>query len=196
MLAGLILAGGRSSRFGSDKAAALLRGRSFLHIAALRLQGRCAQLAVSARPGSVSEEMALRFGLTVLADREGDAAGPLAGIHAGLAWAQGLGAEALAVRPIDTPLIPEDTLDHLQRVLGDAPAAYCATDDGPEPLCSLWTLAALPMLDEALAGERHPGVYRFLDSLGAAVFHAPNAGLFANVNTPEELAAAEAAAGR
>ena len=177
MLAGLILAGGRSSRFGSDKAAALLRGRSFLHIAALRLQGRCAQLAVSARPGSVSEEMALRFGLTVLADREGDAAGPLAGIHAGLAWAQGLGAEALAVRPIDTPLIPEDTLDHLQRVLGDAPAAYCATDDGPEPLCSLWTLAALPMLDEALAGERHPG-------------------LFANVNTPEELAAAEAAAGR
>lgn len=190
MLAGLILAGGRSSRFGADKAQAVLHGQTFLALAAQALQGRCERIAVSAPPGSTGEALGKALGLEILADRPGDPAGPLAGVLAGLEWARGAGADRLAIRPIDAPFIPGEALDRLEAALGSAPAAYCVTADGPEPLCSLWTLAALEPLAEALAGGRHPAVHRFLEAVGAAVWSAPDAAAFANVNTPEELALA------
>lgn len=81
MLSGLILAGGRSSRMGRDKAALTLPdGRTLLQRQAdiLRATG-VTSLFVSVRPGS---EIRLP-GATVVPDSTADA-GPLAGIAAGL----------------------------------------------------------------------------------------------------------------
>jgi molybdopterin-guanine dinucleotide biosynthesis protein A len=190
MLAGLILAGGRSSRFGADKAAAALGGETLLARAAQALQGRCERIAVSAPPGSAADILAKELGLAVIADRPGDGVGPLAGVRAGLQWAASLGADRLAVRPVDTPFLPEDLFDRLAAALGRSPAAYCVTAEGPEALCSLWSPAALEPLTQALAGGHHPAAHSFLDAIGAAVWRAPDPAAFANVNTPQEMAAA------
>lgn len=187
--AGLILAGGRSSRFGSDKAAARIGGRSLMDLALTGLRPSCRVTAASSRPDSVAASLAVELGLAVLADRAGDPPGPLAGIRAGLEWAEALGLQRLAVRPVDTPFLADDIFERLARAMADAPAAYCVSPDGPQPLCALWTLRPLANLNAVLAAGDHPSVYRWLDDLGAARLQVEQSGMFANFNTPAELAA-------
>lgn len=190
---GLILAGGRSSRFGSDKALARLNGLTLLDIAAAGLRPGCGPIAVSAQPGSGAAELAGRLGLTVLADRPGDPSGPLAGIRMGLDWARGLGVPWLAVRAVDTPFLPGGIHHRLIdiAVRKSAPAAFCASADGPQPLCSVWRPVLMSDLDLALADGRHPAVHGFLEQVGAAQMAVESEKAFANLNTAEALANAQ-----
>jgi molybdopterin-guanine dinucleotide biosynthesis protein A len=115
---GLILAGGRSSRFGSEKAAALLDGRPLLMHAYAALTPHCATVAVSAAPGSEAERLAAGVDLPVLHDAPGHPRGPLAGVVAGLAWARGEGADLLAIAPCDTPRMGAGAVGRLIGALG------------------------------------------------------------------------------
>ena len=185
-VAGLVVAGGRSVRFGGEKAAALLAGQPLLTWAARRLQGACGEVAVNARTGSETEALARATGLGVLHDAAGDPDGPLSGVKAGLAWAAAQGARSLAVSPCDAPLLPEDLFVRLIEAAGQG-AAMAVTAEGRQPMCAVWPVSALAWLTEALAGGAHPPTWRTLESLGAAQvrFDPPEA--FANVNTREDL---------
>ena len=66
------------------------------------------------------------------------------------------------------------------------------TEEGMEPLCALWRVSALPALEAELAEGRHPAVHQVLERLGAARVWFPDPSAFMNVNTPEDLALAEA----
>ena len=77
---GLVLAGGRSVRFGGEKAVAELDGKPLLAWAVDRLRSVCASVAVNARPGTETELLARALALPVLHDEAGDATGPLAGV--------------------------------------------------------------------------------------------------------------------
>jgi molybdenum cofactor guanylyltransferase len=190
-VAGVVLAGGRSVRFGGEKAAALLAGRALVLWAARRLERSCVAVAVNARPGTEAESLARAAGLAVLHDAAGDAAGPLAGVRAGLVWAQGLEAHALAVSPCDAPLLPDDLFTRLIEAAGEG-AAVAETSDGRQPLCAVWPVGALAAVGAALAGGAHPPTWRVLDSLGAQHVHFGNAAAFANLNTRADLAAVAA----
>ncbi len=191
-VAGLVLSGGLSTRFGSEKAAALLAGKPLLIWAAERLRASCGAVAVSARPGSAAQALAEAHGLPVLHDADGDASGPLAGIKAGLAWAGGIGARALAVSPCDAPLLPPDLFARLIAAAGDGGAAMAATADGRQPLCAIWPVDTLPMLTDVLAGGAHPAVWQVLERLDARTVMFDDAAAFANLNTQAELAAVAA----
>lgn len=187
-VAGVVLAGGRSVRFGGEKATAMLAGRPLLMWAVARLRVACVSVAANVRPGTEAEALAAAEGLPRLYDAAGDAAGPLAGVRAGLLWAQELRARALAVSPCDAPLLPDELFPRLIEAAG-AGAAMAVTSRGSEPLCALWPLSALPVLDAALAGGAHPPTWRVLESLGARRVEFADADAFANVNTRADLAA-------
>lgn len=190
-MAGVVIAGGRSVRFGGEKAAALLEGKPLLMWAVRRLERSCAAVAVNARAGTQAEVLARAEGLPILFDAAGDAQGPLAGVKAGLIWAKQLGARSIAVSPCDAPFLPEELFERLIEAAGSG-AAMAETADGREPLCALWPVSALATLTEALADGGHPATWRVLESIGAqrVRFHPPE--LFANLNTREDLAAAAA----
>jgi molybdopterin-guanine dinucleotide biosynthesis protein A len=190
-VAGLVLGGGRSTRFGSEKAVALLEGRPLLLWAAQRLGAVCRDVAINVRRGAEAESVAKELALPTLYDAPGDAAGPLAGVKAGLVWAQAQGALALAVSPCDAPLLPEDLYPRLLEAAGSG-AAMAETSDGPQPLCAVWPVAALPVVRECLADGAHPATWRVLDGLGARRVLFERAEVFANVNTRAELAEVEA----
>jgi molybdopterin-guanine dinucleotide biosynthesis protein A len=188
---GLVLAGGRSVRFGGEKAVALLEGRPLLAWAAERLRSVCGNVAINVRPGTEAEAVTKNLGLPPLYDAAGDASGPLAGVKVGLIWAEEQGAHTLAVSPCDAPLLPDDLYARLlERAEGGA--AMAETSDGRQPLCALWPLTALPVVREALAGGAHPPTWQVLERLGArkVLFEHPEA--FANINTRDDLAAVEA----
>jgi molybdopterin-guanine dinucleotide biosynthesis protein A len=187
---GLVLAGGRSVRFGGEKAVALLDGRPLLLWAAQRLRTVCDHVAINVRPGTEAEAVAQAAGLPTLNDAPGDATGPLAGVKVGLIWAAEQGVHALAVSPCDAPLLPDDLYVRLLE-RADGGAAMAETSDGRQPLCALWPVAALPAVREALADGAHPPTWQVLERLGArkVLFDSPEA--FANINTRDDLAAVE-----
>ena len=194
-LLGVVIAGGRSIRFGGEKAVALFQGKPLLMWAVQRLRLACTAVAVNARPGTEAEALALAEGLPVLHDLPGDAAGPLAGVRAGLIWAVGRGAGAIAVSPCDAPLLPDDLYLRLAAA-ADAGAAMAETAEGHQPLCAVWPVSTLGRVAEALADGAHPATWRLLDSVGAVRVRFESNEAFANVNTREELAAVEQRAGR
>jgi molybdopterin-guanine dinucleotide biosynthesis protein A len=188
---GLVLAGGRSVRFGGEKAVARFDGKPLLEWAVERLRSVCTYVAANVRPNTEAEAVAKSLGLPVLHDEAGDAPGPLAGVKVGLTWAGEQGARLLAVSPCDAPLLPDDLYVRLLEH-GAGGAALAETSEGLEPLCAVWPVAALPAVREALAGGAHPPTWRVLERLGARkVFFAPPEA-FMNVNVRDDLAALEA----
>lgn len=185
---GLVLAGGRSVRFGGEKAVALLGGKPLLEWAAERLHSVCGTVAINVRPGTEAETLARALGYATLHDEAGDALGPLAGVKVGLIWAKEQGARTLAVSPCDAPSLPNDLYVRLLEKAADG-AALAETSDGRQPLCSLWPVSSLPAVRAALSGGAHPPTWQMLEQLAAVkvLFDEPAA--FANLNTRDDLAA-------
>jgi molybdenum cofactor guanylyltransferase len=190
MIFGLVLAGGRSSRFGREKAGAMLAGRPLIAWVAEALAGQVERLAVSARPGSAAATYATEASRPCLADPPAGALvdGPLAGVLEGLRWAESGGADWLLTAPCDTPFLPPDLAARL--LAGrSAGGAAVRTAHGLQPLCTLWPATARAALERLPA---HPPIRRLLADLGAAEVAFEPAADFDNLNTPDAFAAAEA----
>jgi len=191
-LAGLVLAAGRSSRFGSDKALANFGGRPLLEHAVAALAALTPRIAVSVRKASQAEARAQSLGLAIVHDRDEAVIGPLAGVLSGLIWAQSIGARQIISLPCDTVLVPERALEDLLRAAGENGAAYILTGRGAESLCAVWPVAGAKVLDRALRDGAHPPVREVLLALGAAAMPVGGDDVFLNVNRPSDLEAAEA----
>lgn len=139
-IAGLILAGGRSSRFGSDKAMALLGGQSLLEITAARLAPQVRKLAVS----SHTQNHHLPD-VPLLADPIPER-GPLGGILAGLEWLEKSEMALLVSTPVDTPFFPVNLVERLAGAARQDRAVICSQDGRLQPAFALWPLSVLPIL--------------------------------------------------
>jgi molybdopterin-guanine dinucleotide biosynthesis protein A len=189
MIVGLVLAGGRSRRFGAEKAVARLGERTLLEWALNVLRETCDTLAVSAPAGSGAEMLARDLGVAVLADDPAHPDGPLAGVAAGLRWAVGLGAAHLATLPCDMPRAPLDLVARLRAEGGDAFAAYVETAEGIHPLCAVWSVDLLASLESELSRD-HPPVRGFLGDVGGVAVRFEDAAAFVNLNAPGDLGSA------
>lgn len=184
---GLILAGGRGRRLGGqDKAFVRLGGQTLLARMHARLAPQVDRIAVSSNADPAAYADA---GLEVVADAKPGYLGPLAGIHAALArWPR---ACVLSVA-VDLPFVPHDLAARLHAALGDKICAY-ASNGHHHALAVLWAPGQADALARVLdAGERSVGPY--LRAHGHAVVFPPAADtdIGFNINTPEDLTAAEA----
>jgi molybdopterin-guanine dinucleotide biosynthesis protein A len=184
---GVILAGGEGRRMGgADKALLLLDGRALVSHAIDRLLPQVEALAISANgePARLA-----RFGLPVLPDDR--PMGPLSGILAGLRRAAAQGASHLVSAPVDVPFLPPDLVPRLLLAAQDRPVVARA-GGRLHPVTALWPVTLAPALADFLASGAKPKVMDFAAAQGAVTADFPDDGAFANVNTPEDLAAAEA----
>jgi molybdopterin-guanine dinucleotide biosynthesis protein A len=183
---GLVLAGGRSSRMGEDKAALPYAGRSQLERAMTLLAPHVARAYVSVRRDQKAEPVRAQF--AQIEDRLDDA-GPIAGLlaaqarHPEVAW---------LVLACDLPLLDESTLTHLLAARDPAAlaTAYRSSNDGlPEPLCAIYEPGSRGALEQHVAsGEYCPR--KFLLKAGVHLIEEPNPRALDNINTPQEYAAA------
>jgi molybdenum cofactor guanylyltransferase len=185
--AALILAGGQGSRLGYvDKAFLRLDDRPLVALLRERLAPQVDAIAISAN-GDPARFAA--WALPVLADApEHRGKGPLAGVAAGLAWAEQSGADTLLTLPVDTPFAPLN----LRAAL--SPAAAVACHGGRQHhLVALWPVSIRPALEAFLTAD---GAHRVRDALDlCAARQVEFAGAFdpfVNINTPEDLATAQA----
>ena len=190
MTVAVVLAGGRSTRFGSEKAMALFKGEPLLAEAVRRLSDQELEVVINAPANSGAAAWASARGLAVIGDDPGDPKGPLAGVKTGLLWAESQGARTLATSPCDTPDLPPNLETKLAAALTDhAGAATARSPSGLQPLCSVWRVAdALAALSAHFAQGRHPAVHDLLAELSAVEVVFDSDAPFANLNRPGDLA--------
>jgi molybdopterin-guanine dinucleotide biosynthesis protein A len=166
---GILLVGGESSRFGSPKALATIRGETLAE-RAWRVLGETCDEVVAAGKASLGLELPF----PVLDDGAEEQA-PVFGLVAGLRAASH---ETCLALPVDCPLVTAEAL----RALAEARAV---PQTGPLP--GAYTKAMLPELESRIArGELSlRGVNQNVLEL--------EAGLLLNVNTPMDLVAARIA---
>ena len=185
---GCILAGGRSSRFGSDKALVTWEGKTLLSHAAERLRPQVDELIINSNSKAPEYR---EHGYPLVPDGTVSFEGPLAGVLAGLAWAGKNGASHLATVAVDTPLFPENLVAVFREQAGKRTiAAQSAT--GLHPTFALWPVACEPALASWLASGQSRKMTDFLKSqLFEAAMFASSSPLdpFFNINTPDDLAA-------
>ena len=187
---GFILAGGASSRMGTDKAHLRFGSQTFVERIAGALMGVAAKVTVvSSKPDSAA------FGLTVVTDVY-ENCGALGGLHAALKHGR---APWIAVVSCDLPFVTREIFERLATFIGaDREAIAPVQPDGRvQPLCALYDRAkCLEVADELLrAGELRPRVLlrRMRTRLLAfdELADLPQATLFfRNINTPEDYRAA------
>lgn len=205
---GVILAGGLATRMGGgDKGLLRIGGQSLLSRVIARLEPQVAGLALNANGNAARFA---DFGLPVLPDSIDGFPGPLAGVLAGLDWAAGKGAEAIVTVAADTPFFPTGLVPELMRAAEGKthPLAMATTPraDGAalksggkrvnrHPTFGLWPVALRDDLRAALHdGLRKVVLWTERHDAGEALFPATPFDPFFNVNTPEDLARAEALA--
>lgn len=188
MIAGVVLAGGGSTRFGSEKAVARLGPAPLVEHAAQVLLNGCGAVAINAPEASRAARWARDRGLPVAPDREGPAQGPVAGVLAAMDWAAGQGAALVATAPCDCPVLPRDLVARLVAGLPpDAGAVGAATPLGPEPACAVWRVSARPVVEAALADGASPSLRAVLAGVGAAEVAFADAAAFADADTTAAL---------
>lgn len=182
---GFILAGGTSSRMGTNKAQLKLAGRTFVAC----ISDALSSIATSTRVVGASEEAASND-LRIVPDVY-TKWGALGGVHAALHACR---AEWALIVACDLPFVSAELFGRLASLRGNFDAIAPVQADGrPQPLCALYRVAAC--LDPAQAliekQERRPRVLlqtvrtrwvaseEFSDLQNAAI-------LLMNVNTPED----------
>ncbi len=182
----LILAGGRSSRMGTDKSLLELDGQTLLRRAAdFWLSAGDIVDAVLLAPGTETHLQELPARVIPVYDVF-PGCGPMAGIHAAFARTD---AELLYVSAIDMPRLDRAAL--LPAPKGDA--AVYVKDGMPEPLFGVYRRSALPAMERALrSGSRKMSV--LLRELDTEYIPLPPAfaPVLENLNTPAEYLRARA----
>lgn len=183
---GLILAGGASRRFGSDKALAELDGRPLIAHVVARAAPQVDTLVLNASSDPAGTK------LTLVPDRM-PGEGPLGGLLAGLSWAKAHGFGYVATVSCDTPFFPADIVTRFHHALSEG--ADCAMARCGDQLHGTFVLvrtSSLDRIEEAFAaGLRSPkALGRILRCTFADVTgdrNGPNGDAFFNINRPGDL---------
>jgi molybdopterin-guanine dinucleotide biosynthesis protein A len=188
---GVLLAGGQSRRMGGgDKSLKALGQRTILERVIERLAPQVDRLVLNANG---DPQRFASTGLPIVPDSVQGFVGPLAGVLAGMDWAAANVPKApwIVTVATDAPFLPRDLVDRLMEAKADL---ACAASRGQaHPVIGLWAVRLRDDLRRALTEEgiRKVDVWTARHGLKTVAFEADALDPFMNVNTPEDLSAAE-----
>lgn len=179
----VILAGGQSSRMGTDKAAILLDGERLIDILIARFAGRAERILLSARQDYGT-------GLAIISDDPGAPGGPVGGILSVAAGLQALApeVEGFVTVPVDAPFAPADLIERL------AASGGCAVAQDRQrlhPTFAYWRCDVVNAVRDTLKPEeRAPSLQWLARQCNAISVTWTEDRAFLNINRPDDLLAA------
>lgn len=197
--AGFVLAGGKSSRMGADKAFLEFGGQTLLDRALAVMATVCDRVTIVGDPAKFTKYRSTNDGFGKLEPVIADiypGCGPLAGIQAALLQTT---AELNVMLAVDMPFVSKELLAFLLAGAekNDAMVTVPRTGKGLQPLCAVYRRGFSGVAEQALRAGKYKIDAAFADvstvvveesELAAAGF---SERCFFNVNTPEERLAAE-----
>jgi len=191
--AAYLLAGGKSSRMGENKAFLNFHGQTLLDRARTELTTACGSVTIVGDPATFA-------GYHPVISDIFPGCGPLAGIHAALTHSS---AELNVMLAVDMPFVSADLLGFLLHAAEQAPAAATVPQIalGLQPLCAVYRRTFTPIAERALKLKQYKIDAAFANlpihvigeqELAVAGFSEKN---FLNLNTPDDRRAADSIQG-
>ena len=171
MILGAVLAGGKSTRFGSDKALAKLGARTLIEHAIAGLQPCCDEVIVVGRSDAP---------VRTIPDWPRPDCGPLAGVAAALREASRGGFASVITSGVDSFDLPGDLVSLLS-----PPPAFLDS----QPVVGHWHADARTAAESILMSEGRHSMRAFAEMVCATSVKASSKP--ANINTPADLGAVE-----
>jgi molybdopterin-guanine dinucleotide biosynthesis protein A len=189
---GIILAGGKSRRLGTDKASLIFDGRPLLDIVIERLSGVCSEVIVAS--GRAAEGRKTPLPVRFVADLA-PGRGPLGGVQAGLAAAT---AEFALVVACDMPFLNPGLLAYMASLPRRYQALVPRAAGRWHPAHAIYARSCLSTVEELLA-RRNSSMRDLLSRLDVRELsedelrrHDPEGLSLFNVNEPRDLERARA----
>jgi len=187
-LSGFVLAGGRSTRMGQDKATVTLNGTTLLQHALAALNEVCSHVAILGRHE-------LYGSLAPVYEDIFPGCGPLGGIHAALSSSK---TQFNLIIAVDTPFLAPEFLSYLADRAIDSGAIVTTPeiDDYTQPLCTVYSLDFHAIAEQALRQGNYKIVPLFPKDRTLVIKESElkkfafAADMLENLNTPEDLARA------
>lgn len=187
-LAASILAGGRSTRMGIDKAFVVLDGRTLLERALDLVRSVTSDVCIVGDP--------IKFAsFAPVVEDQFPECGPLAGIHAALLSSR---TDLNLILAVDTPFVTPALLEYVLRRAKDSRAMITVprTSRGWQPLCAVYRRDFASIAEKALRAGHYKIDALFaetgIEAISELELHsagfAPD--VFSNLNTPDDLAEA------
>lgn len=177
---GIILAGGKSERMGSDKGLIKWQGRHLVEYSVATLRPFCSNIVIS------TNNLAYSFlGYPIVKD-EHQGIGPMGGMHAGMKASI---SEHNIILSCDMPLIDEEVISLLLDSVAGYQAVIPVVDKRLFPVCAYFHSSILPILDQEIEAGLHKTVL-FLQRIRFKELSITDARLkrkFLNINTIEEF---------
>lgn len=196
-VASFVLAGGKSSRMGCDKASLVLGGKTLLERAVDIARAASDEVCIVGSTERL-EAAAATLGLPIIADQF-PGQGPLAGIQAALT--SNMARELNVVVAVDTPFITPEFVIYLierSRAASGREAVVARVGGRLHPLCGVYRRGFAARSELALKKQRNKieSVIETCKTLIIAenelVARSFSAEMFVNINTREEFTVAEA----
>lgn len=180
---GAILAGGKSTRMGTEKAILPLKGRPMIQYVADTLSALFSEVVVV---GGENDKYGFLKHEVVPDVFEG--CGPLGGIQAALNRAKPL---SVFVLSCDTPFIPVGLIEYISSFKSAAPTKIATFDGVLQPLCGLYDSTSIGAIEHDLQGGKYSVLKTILNIEHTVVPITPdlpffNPQIFWNVNRPED----------
>jgi molybdenum cofactor guanylyltransferase len=154
-LTGLVLAGGKSSRMGSDKGLMLFRNRPLVTFALDALIPFCKEILISTNNEDYS-----KFGFPLVKDIH-KGIGPMGGLHGGLKAST---CDHLLVLSCDMPFVDGEVIEKLLSARNNFDAVVMGFQNEIIPVCACYSKSILPVLEKHIA-RQHFKMKLFINEL-------------------------------
>lgn len=177
-ITGIILAGGKSSRMGTDKAMLSFNGKKLIEYSIALMKEVSDNQLISA-----NNDAYRAFEIPVVPDNF-QGIGPLAGIEAGLRFSQN---RINLFAPCDTPFLNAELLLKILSNIESYDAVVPVSKDGKiEPLTGFYSKEALPALTKQIDRGDFK-IQNLLQIIHTKYILIDDIKLIKNINTPEDL---------
>lgn len=182
-ITGIVLAGGKSSRMGSDKGMIKLNGKKFIEYIIEALIPNVSDIIIIANNDKYNN-----LGYEVYEDIIKEC-GPLGGIYTGLMNSR---TESNIIVSCDIPFINSGLIKHIIKNMGRADISVPVFEGNTEPLCAVYTKGIAGKLHDLIINNELK-IHNVLKHFITTQIHITksldfyNNRLLANINTPEEL---------
>lgn len=184
-LLGLVLCGGLATRMGGKDKGLMCYQNQPMAAYAVRAFADCEATIINANRNQAAYQQ--QFQLPIVSDADDSFAGPLAGMLAGLRYAEKNAFDWIITAPCDAPFVTADYVTTMWHASQQSDKSILmAADDFRQPVFAMLHVSLAEALADFLQGK-HKKILIFYQQIGFAVVRFTDSQLFVNINYPSKL---------
>ncbi len=187
---GVVLAGGKSKRFGKDKANVKLGNKTLIQHTLDKIKSKFSKIIVVSNTEVVKDYI-------IVKDCINGQLGPLVGVLSAMKWIKknNYSYEWIITFPCDTPFFSISIIDRFINAakLKNSFLYFVKSEDKRHNIFGLWSLKLVNTLEEDINKNEYRKVEKWANKIGVKTINVTYQKMdpFFNINTKEELAEAE-----